>query len=66
MRTHLTAGRVTVAGLAEKVGVSAGFLSGQLTGRYIAHLDDLARWAITLDDPTIVTLTPPERRHRSW
>lgn len=60
VRTHRSAG-VTVRELARRLGTDEGYLSGQLTGRYPAGLDDLARWAIALDDisvlPTFDTLT---------
>jgi hypothetical protein len=47
-------GTTSVTALAEAVGVSDGYLSGQLTGRYVANLDDLVRWAIVLDDVTLL------------
>lgn len=40
--------------LAERIGDDRGWLSGQLSGRYIANFDDLARWAVALDDITLL------------
>jgi hypothetical protein len=45
---------LTVRELAERLGQNEGYVSGQLTGRYPAGYDDLARWAIVLRDPSVL------------
>lgn len=53
IRSHRDRG-LTVRRLAELLGTDEGYLSGMLTGRYPADFDDLARWALVLDDPSIL------------
>lgn len=45
---------LTVRDLAERLGQNEGYVSGQLTGRYPAGYDDLARWAVVLRDPSVL------------
>jgi hypothetical protein len=53
VRSHRDAG-LTVRDLASRTGASEDYLSGQLNGRYPAGLDDLARWAVALHDPSVL------------
>jgi hypothetical protein len=45
---------LTVRDLAERLGQNEGYVSGQLTGRYLAGYDDPARWAVVLRDPSVL------------
>ena len=57
---------LTVRHFAELLGQNEGYVSGQLTGRYPAGYEDLARWAVVLRDPSVLPVvddlaafTPP-------
>jgi hypothetical protein len=52
---HRRAG-LTVKEMAERLGTDHGYLGGQLSGRYPAGYEDLARWAIVLDDVTVLPI----------
>lgn len=66
VHAHRDAG-LTVREMAERLGCSEGYLSGQLTGRYPAGYDDIVRWAVAIGDlsvlPVVESLepfTPPD------
>lgn len=54
VNAHRRAHHLEVQELAERIGSDRGWLSGQLSGRYIANFDDLARWAIAVNDVALL------------
>ncbi len=53
IRSHRHGG-LKVRELASRLGSSEDYLSGQLTGRYPAGLDDIARWAVAVGDSSVL------------
>lgn len=56
IRDWLTTARLTQAGLASHLGLTAGMLSGKLTGRYPVTADEMFAWPLAFDD---ITMLPP-------
>ena len=53
LSSHRRSG-LSVRDLAERTGTTEGYLSGQLNGRYPAGFDDIARWALAVQDLSVL------------